>query len=109
MARRTIQKMCLNLGATKGKKLHEQITELKSAGKLHHDLADMATEIRFLGNESAHPDDDGLDAVSPEDAKEILGFTAELLEDLFVRPEKVAAMKKRRAAITPENVTQPRL
>ena len=96
MARRTIQTMCLNLGATKGKKLHEQITELKVSGKLHPDLADIATEIRFLGNDGAHPDDDGLDEISPEDAKEILEFTAELLDDLYVRPQKVAAMKKKR-------------
>lgn len=98
MARRTIQKMCLNLGATKGEKLHKQIDELKTNGKLHSDLADIATEIRFLGNDGAHPEDDGLDEVSPEDAKEILDFTAELLDDLYVRPEKVAAMKKKREA-----------
>ena len=96
MARRTIQKMSLNLGATKTKKLYEQIDELKISGKLHPDLADIATEIRFLGNDGAHPEDDGLDEISEEDAKEILDFTAELLDDLYVRPQKVAAMKKKR-------------
>lgn len=96
MARRTIQKMCLNLGATKGRKLHLQIAELKTNGKLHPDLADIATEIRFLGNDGAHPEDDGLDEISPDDAKEILDFTTELLDDLYVRPEKVAALRKKR-------------
>lgn len=96
MARRTIQKTCLNLGATKGKKLYQQIEELKVSGKLHPDLASLATEIRFLGNDGAHPEDDGLDEVSKEDAKEILDLTEEFLDDLYVRPEKVAAMKKRR-------------
>jgi hypothetical protein len=96
MARRTIQKMCLNLGATKGKNLYEQIGELEKSGKLHPDLASMATEIRFLGNDGAHPEDDSLDEISPEDAEEIINFTAELLDDLYVRPEKVAAMKSRR-------------
>ena len=96
MARRTIQKMCINLGATKEKHLFEQIEELKNNGKLHSDLADIATEIRFLGNNGAHPENDGLDEVDATDAKEILDFTAELLDDLYVRPEKVAAMKKRR-------------
>ena len=61
MARRSIQKMCLNLGSDKRKKLWEQIAELKAAGKLHPDLADMATEIRFLGNDGAHPQNDHLD------------------------------------------------
>ncbi len=98
MARRTIQKMSLNLGATKGKKLYQQIEELKKSGKLHFDLADMATEIRFLGNDGAHPDDDGLDDVGREDAKEILDFTSELLDDLYVRPQKIAAMKSKRKA-----------
>ncbi len=96
MARRTIQKMCLNLGATKGKKLHEQVTELQGNGKLHPDLAAIATEIRFLGNDGAHPEDDGLDEITADDAKEILDFTAELLDDLYVRPQKVAAMRLRR-------------
>lgn len=96
MARRTIQKMCLNLGASKNKKLHEQIDELKTMGKLHTDLADIATEIRFLGNDGAHPEDDGLDEINAEDVEEILNFTAELLDDLYVRPQKVSAMKKRR-------------
>jgi hypothetical protein len=97
MARRTIQKMCLNLGAKKGDKLYKQIEDLKTSGKLHPDLADMATEIRFLGNDGAHPEDDGLDDVSKEDAKEVLDFTAELLDDLYVRPQKVAAMKSKRS------------
>jgi hypothetical protein len=96
MARRTIQKMSLNLGATKTKKLYEQIEELKQEGKLHPDLADIATEIRFLGNNGAHPEDDGLDDISEEDAKEIVDFTAELLDDLYIRPQKVAAMRRKR-------------
>jgi len=96
MARRTIQKMCLDLGADKSKKLYKQIAELKSVGKLHPDLADMATEIRFLGNDGAHPKDDGVDQIDQEEAREILSFTSELLDDLYVRPQKIQAMKKRR-------------
>lgn len=98
MARRAIQKMCLNLGADKGKKLYQQIDDLKTAGKLHPDLAEIATEVRYLGNDGAHPEDDGLDEVGQEDAKEVLEFALELLDDLYVRPEKVKAMKKRREA-----------
>lgn len=98
MSRRTIQKMCLNLGADKSKKLYEQIDELKNTSKLHPDLAEIATEIRFLGNGGAHPIDDGLDEISAEDTKEILDFTGELLDDLFIRPQKVLAMKKKREA-----------
>jgi|GEM_PF-1043217 len=98
MARRAIQKMCLNLGADKTKKLYQQIEDLKNNGKLHSDLADIATEVRFLGNDGAHPEDDGLDEVSKEDAEEILGFTLELLDDLYVRPEKVREMRQRREA-----------
>jgi len=96
MARRAIQKMCLNLGADKAKKFFEQIEQLKLLGKLHPDLADIATEIRFLGNDGAHPENDGLDEIREEDAKEILEFALELLDDLYIRPEKVKAMKKRR-------------
>ncbi|MDD4527961.1 MAG: DUF4145 domain-containing protein [Candidatus Margulisbacteria bacterium] len=98
MARRSIQKMCVNLGADKNKKLYQQIDELKNAGKLHPDLADIATEVRFLGNDGAHPENDGLDEIIIEDAKEILDFTLELLDDLYVRPEKVKEMKSKRVA-----------
>lgn len=98
MSRRTIQKMCLNLGANKGEKLYKQINQLKQGGRLHSDLADIATEIRFIGNDGAHPTDDELDEITNEDAKEIFDFTAELLDDLYVRPQKVLAMKKKREA-----------
>ncbi len=106
MARRAIQKMCLNLGADKTKKLFQQIDELKKSGKLHSDLADMATEIRFLGNDGAHPENDGLDEINQEDAQEILNFTSELLDDLYIRPEKVKAMKKRRESKTPADTSE---
>jgi len=96
MARRTIQKICLNLGAKKGAKLVDQISSLKEESKLHPDLAEIATEIRFLGNNGAHPEEDGLDEINNEDAKEIIDFTAELLDDLYVRPKKVAAMREKR-------------
>lgn len=96
MARRTIQKICLNLGADKKKKLYEQINDLKNLGRLHSDLAEIATEIRFLGNDGAHPDIDGLDDLNEAEVQDILDFTLELLDDLYVRPSKVQTMKKRR-------------
>lgn len=96
MARRTIQKTCLNLGADKSKKLWEQIKELNELGKLHSDLSNMATEIRYLGNDAAHPSTDEIDEVNSDDAKEILDFTNELLDDLYVRPEKIRKMQIKR-------------
>ena len=96
MTRRTIQKACLNLGADKNKKLWEQIKELNDDDKLHRDLSDMATEIRHLGNDGAHPLSDNIDEVDVDDAKEILDFTQELLDDLYVRPQKIKVMKEKR-------------
>lgn len=98
MCRRALQKACLNLGADKTKKLVDQIKSLKVAGKLHPDLAEIATEIRILGNEGVHPDDDGLDDIDEGDVKEVLEFALELLDDLYVRPKKVESMRLRRQA-----------
>lgn len=98
MCRRALQKACLNLGADKTKKLVVQIKSLKDAGKLHPDLAEIATEIRIIGNEGAHPDEDGLDDLDEGDVKEGLEFTLELLDDLYVRPKKVESMRLRREA-----------
>jgi hypothetical protein len=88
--------MCLNLGADKNKKPYKQIDELKNSGKLHSDLADIATEIRFLGNDGAYPDSDGLDYIDEKNVREILEFISELLDDLDLRPKKVEAMRVKR-------------
>ena len=106
MCRRALQKACLNLGADKKKRLVDQIKDLKGTGKLHSDLAEIATEIRMLGNEGAHPTNDGLDDVNSEDTEEILNFALELLDDLYVRPKKVEAMRVRRQKRTEETQNQ---
>jgi len=77
-------------------KLHKQIDELLKAGLITKSLHELSTEIRHFGNFGAHPQDDGLDNITPEDAETIETFTGDLLVDLYVRPSKTAEMTKKR-------------
>jgi len=85
MARRATQGVCVDQNATPAK-LSVQIKELVKAGTLHPRLGEWADEIRYFGNDGAHPGDDGLDTVSEEDAKDALAFLDQLLEWTYVAP-----------------------
>jgi len=92
MCARAIQGSAIALGAKK-KKLTDQIDELFSQGKITEALKDFAHEIRVTRNLGAHPDKDGLEDISPQDAKDIVDFTREYLHHVYVMPAKLKARK----------------
>lgn len=96
MCRRSLQSSCKNLGA-EGAKLIHQIDDLATKGTITAALKDMAHDIRKLGNEGAHPDQDGLGDVIKDDADDIIEFTRQYFEHVYVMPAKSAEFKKRRA------------
>lgn len=93
LARRTVQLICLDKGADKDKKLYQQIDELFSNGVITKDIQEWAHEVRFLGNDAAHPNKN---AVSEDDAKDILDLLDSLCEVLYVAPAKAAERKQKR-------------
>lgn len=93
IARRAVQMICLNKGASKSKKLNEQIDELLVSGVVTKDIQEWAHEVRFLGNDAAHPTKN---EVSEEDARDILELLESLCEVLYVTPAKAAERKKKR-------------
>jgi hypothetical protein len=99
MCRRSLQSSCKNLSA-EGSKLIQQIDDLAAKGTITAALKDMAHDIRKLGNEGAHPDQDGLGDVIKDDADDIIEFTRQYFEHVYVMPAKSAAFKKRRVAAT---------
>ena len=95
MCRRSLQASCQDLKA-EGTRLIDQIDDLAAKGKITTALRDMAHDVRKLGNEGAHPDEDGLGDVIPEDADDIIEFTRQYFEHVYVMPARSAAFKKRR-------------
>lgn len=96
LARRTVQVICLDKGAAKSKRLQEQIDELFTNGIITKDIQEWAHEVRFLGNDAAHPT---RNEVSEEDAKDILGLLESLCEVLYVTPARAAVRKKKRQGV----------
>ena len=94
----------LQLGADPNKKLVAQIDELFSKGRITEPLKDFAHEVRLTGNDGAHPDKDGLDDVTEQDAADIIEFTTEYLHHVYVMPAKLDVRKKATAATLAGNM-----
>lgn len=99
MCRRALQASCHNLQAA-GRKLIDQIDDLAQKGIITAALKDMAHQVRLVGNVGAHPDKDGLEDVQPEDASDLIEFSREFYDHVYVMPAKLDALKKRRAQQT---------
>lgn len=75
--------------ATKINKLHEK-------GHIREHIREAAHEVRYLGNEVAHGD--FVDPVEQEEAEECLALMAEVLQEVFQSPARVARAKAAREA-----------
>lgn len=91
--RRTIQNTCVLKGANPKVDLIYQIDELESKKIINPGLKDIAHAIRMIGNWGAHPQKDPLKEVTFDDALEILKFTSEFLDEVFIRPARLKALK----------------
>jgi len=95
MCRRALESSAIERGASKAR-LVDQVDELLQKSVISPQLAEWAHEIRFWGNIGVHPDEDGLADVTPDDAGEIMQFTTEYLEHVYIMPERVKASRGRR-------------
>lgn len=93
MARRAMQSVAVEKGASKGKKLHEQIAELLASGKITADLKEWADVVRWVGNDGAHPNNE---VVTKEDAEEVLHLSEQFLSVLYVTPGIAKNLKTRK-------------
>ena len=87
--------MMLNWDA-RGRDLKDQIDSLHDRRLLTDSVKQAAHEIRFFGNFGAHPQDDGLDEITPEDARIIWALTNTIAADLYVRPFETAKLTQKR-------------
>lgn len=97
MCRRALQASCKGLGA-QGRRLIDQIDDLGSKGQITRALKDMAHQIRSIGNDGAHPDDDGLNDVTSEDADDVVEFTKQYFDHIYVMPARMTQLVARRTS-----------
>lgn len=85
MARRALQSICLDKGAKENEKLVKQIDWLFEQGIITKDLKDWAHEVRFVGNDAAHPKIPIKDEpISKKDAEDILNLLEQFTNVLYV-------------------------
>jgi hypothetical protein len=89
LARRAVQSICQDKGATK-KELRDQIDELFTNKIITQELKDWSHEVRYVGNDAAHPNSND---VSKEDSEEIIDLLDSLCEVLYVTPAKASNRK----------------
>lgn len=110
LCRRALQGAAIDKGADAGvdprETLNRQLDALAKEGSLNSSLADVAKEIRLLGNYGAHPQDDGLDEVSKDQADDVVQLTGQVLEDLYVNPARVARLRERHSPRTVESPSE---
>jgi hypothetical protein len=97
MCRRALQAAALERQCKRAK-LMNQLDDLGDKGLLNAKLLEVAHQVRHFGNYGSHPDDDGLGEVSQDEADTIHKLTWQVLEDLYVNPARVNAMKASLAA-----------
>ncbi|MGH1551013.1 DUF4145 domain-containing protein [Leifsonia poae] len=97
MARTVIEATAKAKGITTGN-LVAKIDALRDANLIRPDVADAAHEVRLMGNDMAHGDH--LDAVDATEADEILELMADVLEEVFQAPARLAARRARRQQAT---------
>lgn len=92
MLRRTLQEICVELGADTSKTLNDQINE-----KINPIVLPEATETRFWGNLGAHPDKKQIiPDVSLEDAKMAVEFLDRIIYQHYEYPAKIGSSKNKR-------------
>lgn len=97
LARRAVQSICLDKGAKKGENLHKQIKELFDKNIITQAIKDWADEVRYIGNDAAHPNKE---EVNKEDSEDILELLESLCNVLYVAPARATKRKQKRKGMT---------
>lgn len=105
MCRRVLEAVACDKLGTKAKdakgttlKLYALIDLLHGEGFVTKDIMDSAHETRHFGNYGAHVQDDGLDQVTREEARDTRELTWQCLYAIYVAPAKTEELRKARKA-----------
>ncbi|HEY0010859.1 MAG TPA: DUF4145 domain-containing protein [Candidatus Paceibacterota bacterium] len=92
---RSALQIALRKNGAVGKDLRAEIKDLGDKGILPPVIQDWANELRFLGNDSAHPEAD-LDDLDPASVKEALEFLDYLLRYLYDLPHQIEEYRSKK-------------
>jgi hypothetical protein len=95
MSRAAVEAVAKDKGVS-AKNLEKKIDALEAQGYISEAMKEAAHEIRFAGNEAAHADI-AQEAISVEDAQEIVTLMDAILERVYQEPARVARVRQRRA------------
>ncbi|MCI2421495.1 DUF4145 domain-containing protein [Saccharopolyspora sp. K220] len=95
MARSVLEATAKDCGATKGN-LQDKIDTLHVNEKIGRFVREQAHEIRYFGNDMAHGD--FVVPVTEEEASEILGLMAVVLNEVYEAPAKLEELRQARLA-----------
>ena len=107
IALRAVQGVCVEKKAARGRRLYDQIEELGRAQVFHPALVDWALQIRLLETMVSRPDEDGLDAVTQEDAVGVIAFLDELLRFTYELPDRLAKLRAETSPRPGKELKQP--
>jgi len=103
LLRRTIEGTACNILGGKSKdekgktlKLYKLIDLLKKEGLITKNIQDSAHEIRHFGNYGVHVQDDGLDKVEFDEARDAKEIAAQILDTIYISPFKTKALSEKR-------------
>lgn len=93
MLRRALQNIAIDKGAKKSDDLYTQLEELKNKDIIQGILYDVSKHIRTIGNDGAHPEKT---KVIEEDAMEIKDFTWQIIDYVYLLPDRVNKLQTRK-------------
>lgn len=94
LARAVVEATAKEKGIKTGQ-IFQKIESLYELKHIREHIRDGAHEIRYLGNEVAHGD--FVEPVDQEEAEEVMALMAEVLQEVFQSPARVAKAAARRA------------
>jgi hypothetical protein len=94
LARAVVESVAKDKGIHRGH-LQSKIDELHQKSLISYDMKEAAHEIRFAGNEAAHGDLVA-EPLGIEDAKIIVSFMDNILDQVYQGPARVEQMRSRR-------------
>jgi hypothetical protein len=98
MCRRVVQDIAKDKNIS-GDTNKQVIKAMHDSGLITKPMFDAAHEIRHYGGYGAHPQDDGLDDITPEIAESLLELTNQFLQNIYVMEGKNAALAKKRQQV----------
>lgn len=102
LARAVVEATAKDNGVTKGL-LAAKIDAMHDGGIIRSFTKDAAHELRYLGNDMAHGD--FVETVDDDDASAVLAVMAEILNEVYQGPARVAAMRSKRLGARDEAAT----